>query len=228
MEEVSTVLSMILDEICKSSKLSKKQIEVDKLFKPGHDGKSRWVSRGEISENSILDWGKNGIARHGIYFGDKRYLWEKEGKNAITALRTVGRSYSEFYGKLRPIRTDIKRYHKSTGCVVCGSHSDLVIDHKNDLYNDLRVLNTSTQTIEDFQCLCNHCNLQKKQISKVTRKTMRRFAATKIQSLAIFDIDFIEGDESLDISNVNAMVGTYWYDPVEFMKQINKKLRNTK
>lgn len=226
MEEVSTILTLVVDKVCSLDKLSKKQMEVERVFNPDIEGKSKWVSRKEISENAILDWGKNGAARHGVYFGDKRYIWEKEGKGMIKALRTTGFSDNELYGASRPIRPDIDKYHKSMGCVVCGSHSDLVTDHKNDLYNDLRVLDRKTQTIEDFQCLCNHCNLQKRQVSKVTKETGKRIGATKIPSLAIFGVDFVEGDYSIDESDVNAMVGTYWYDPVEFMKKIKEKLIN--
>jgi hypothetical protein len=226
MEDISTILTLMVDRVCSLDKLSKKQMEVERLFSPDIDGKSRWVSRKEISENEILDWGKNGAARHGVYFGDKRYIWEKEGKGMIKALRTVGFSDNELYGASRPIRPDIEKHHKAMGCVVCGSRSDLVTDHKNDLYNDLRVLDAKTQTIDDFQCLCNHCNLQKRQISKKTKEIGKRIGATTIPSLAIFGIDFVEGDESIDESDVNAMVGTYWYDPVEFMKKIKEKMIN--
>ena len=48
----------------------------------------------------------------------------------------------------------------------------------------------------------------------------KRIGATAIPSLAIFGVDFVEGDETLDETDVNAMMGTYWYDPVVFMKQI--------
>ena len=117
-------------------------------------------------------------------------------------------------GASRPIREDIKIFHRATGCVVCGSHSDLAIDHKNDLYNDPRVLDSKTQTIDDFQCLCYHCNSQKRQISKVTKQHGKRIGATSIPSLAFWGVDFVEGDETLDTNDINAMVGTYWYDPV--------------
>lgn len=50
-------------------------------------------------------------------------------------------------GKYRPIRHDI---NKLQGYVVCGSLTDLVIYHKNYLYNDLRVLYKKTQKIDDF------------------------------------------------------------------------------
>ena len=205
-------------------KLTKKQAAVDALFKPDTEGKSEWVSREMIAEISILDWGKNGAARHGVYFSDKRYLWEKQGERSITALRTAGFSEDHLYGASRPIRKDIHEYHKKMGCVVCGSRSDLVTDHKNDLYNDTRVLDSKTQTIDDFQCLCNHCNLQKRQVSKKTKELGKRIGATAIPSYAIFGIDFVEGDETFDEKDINAMVGTYWYDPVEFAKKLRETL----
>jgi len=39
--------------------------------------------------------------------------------------------------------------------------------------------------------------------------------------LKSFGINFIEGDETFDINDINAMKGTFWYDPVEFMKNIS-------
>lgn len=201
--------------------LSKKKILVDSIFKPDLSGNSDWVTKEEL-EQTELNWGNNGAARHGVYFADKRYIWEKRGERSITALRTVGFSDDYLYGASRPIRKDIHEYHKKIGCVVCGSHSDLVTDHKNDLYNDPRVLDRNTQTIDDFQCLCNHCNLQKRQISKITKEKSTRIGATTIPSLTIFGIDFIKGNETFDITDINAMEGTYWYDPVAFMKYIKE------
>ena len=203
--------------------LTKKQVLVDTIFQPNLEGVSEWVSRETIS-GTPLDWGKNGAARHGIYFADSRYIWEKQGKSKITALRTNGFSDDFLYGASRPIRKDIHDYHKSRACVVCGSKSDLVTDHKNDLYNDPRVLDKDTQTIDDFQCLCNHCNLQKRQVSKKTLQQGKRIGATSIPSLAIFGVDFTEGDETFNPQDIYAMKGTYWYDPVEFMKQLKNRM----
>lgn len=123
--------------------------------------------------------------------------------------------------KSRPIRKDIVSVlKKRKKCCVCGRKSDLVCDHKNDLYNDPKVLSTKTQTIDDFQLLCNQCNLQKRQISIETKKTGKRYGATNIPMLKSLGIDFIEGDENFDINDINAMKGTFWYDPIEFMKNI--------
>lgn len=125
-------------------------------------------------------------------------------------------------GNTRNIRKDIKEYYKDKPCVVCGSNSELVCDHKNDLYNNLRVLNLKTQLITDFQSLCIHCNLQKRQISKKTKELNKRYSAKNIPQLSIYNIEFISGDENYDINDPNAMVGTYWYDPIEFVKQCIK------
>ena len=183
--------------------MSKRQA-INELFKPNVDGISEWIDKDSIIKfkNGILDWGNNGVFRHGIFQGDNRYIWEKYPlKGPIKKIRTVGFSNEYLYGHERPIRDDIHKYHKSTSCVVCGSQSDLVTDHKNDLYNDDRVLDIKTQTKEDFQCLCNHCNLQKRQIAKKTIETGKRYGATNIPSLAVFGIDFIEGDETFDKDN---------------------------
>ena len=214
-------------EMTSSGKLTQKQKEVDALFNPDEQGCSEWVLREKIAA-SVLDWGNNGVARHGVYFRDKRYKWEKKGQRRITALRTNGFSDNYLYNNCRPIRNDIHQYHKKMGCVVCGSHSDLVTDHKNDLYNDTRVLNAKTQTIDDFQCLCNHCNLQKRQVSKKTKEIGKRIGATTIPSYAVFGIDFVEGDETFDEKDINCMVGTYWYDPIEFARKIKEKIKENK
>ena len=203
-----------------SEKKTKKHEAVIVLFQPDASGCSDWVLRETIDKNEELRLSNNGAARHCVFFGVNYYKWEKKGKRKIEALRTVGINENILSGHLRPIRKDIENHHKKIGCVVCGSHSDLITDHKNDLYNDLRVLGSKTQTIDDFQCLCNHCNHQKSQISKKTKKLGKRIGATTIPSLAIFGIDFIQGDENFDDTDVNAMVGTYWYDPVEFMRRV--------
>ena len=56
----------------------------------------------------------------------------------------------------------------------------------------------------------------------MTRATGKRYSACNIPMLVAFGIDFIEGDESFDPSDVNAMVGTYWYDPVRFMEYVKE------
>ena len=202
--------------------------KVEALFQPDENGFSRWVSRANI-EASELSFSNNGNCRNGVFFGVSKYIWEVERgiHRRVERLRLNGLNPDIENQQNRPIRDDIHatlRDAPGACCVVCGSSSSLVTDHKNDLYNDTRVLHARTQTIDDFQVLCTHCNLQKRQVSKRTRETSLRYGATNIPSFAMFGIDFIEGDETYDPSDINAMRGTYWYDPVEFMNKIKEML----
>ena len=86
-------------------------------------------------------------------------------------------------------------------CVSCGSRSNIEIDHKNDLYNDPRVWDLYTQTLDDFQPLCKHFNDQKRQIVKKMKETNKRYGATNIPMLKCFGIDYIKGDETFDLND---------------------------
>jgi 5-methylcytosine-specific restriction endonuclease McrA len=123
----------------------------------------------------------------------------------------------------RHISKKVRDHYENRNCVVCGSYNNIVIDHKNDLYNDMRVLNTKTQTIDDFQPLCNHCNLQKRQISKKIKETGKRYSALNIPMVAMFNIPFTEGDETYDIKDINWGRGSFWYDPVDFINKCRMK-----
>ena len=199
-----------------------KKAEVYTLFKPDTNGWSDWVTRDDINatQNTSLKLTDNGNCRHGKFFGVKEFNWEKRVENnKVVALRLTGYDLVEKYN--RPISQTIRKEILKDGtCIVCGSHSDLVVDHKNDLYNNPRVLDIKTQVVGDFQSLCNHCNLQKRQVSKVTRETKQRYPATKIPILAPFKVDFISGGFDYDDNDTNAMNGTFWYDPVEFMRHL--------
>lgn len=147
-------------------------------------------------------------------------------KKKIILLRIYGLSDNVIL-RTRPIDEKIRNKMIKLPCVVCGSNSDIVPDHKNDLYNDDRVLSCKTQVEDDFQPLCRHCNLQKREVAKKTRMTGKRYGATNIPQLKNCGIDFIEGDENYDPEDPKAMVGTYWYDPVRFMDQLSKGVEST-
>ena len=124
----------------------------------------------------------------------------------------------------RGIRPDIRKYFKGKPCVVCGTYSAIEIDHKNDLYNDPRVLDPKTQKIEDFQPLCKHCNDQKREVMVKTKASGKRYPATKIPMLAGCGIPYLKGNETFKETDIHAMEGTFWYDPAAFMKEVFKRL----
>ena len=202
--------------------LTKKHQAIENLFKPNAEGISEWITRETIDTDEELNWGNNGVSRGGMLYHYDKYIWEfcrtnDKPSGKILKIRLNGINPEKANSLNRPIRADIHANHKKMSCVACGSSSDLVTDHKNDLYNDPRVLNSKTQTIDDFQCLCNHCNLQKRQVSKKTVELGKRYSAANIPMLSIFGVDFTQGNETYDKDDINAMVGTYWYDPVAFM-----------
>ena len=122
----------------------------------------------------------------------------------------------------RTIRKDIKKKVITKPCIVCGSSSNIVCDHKNDMYNDERVLSTETQIIHDFQPLCQHCNLQKRQINKKTRELKKLSPATDIPMLKPFGIEFINNIEKIyDETDTNLVENCFWTDPVKFMEYIH-------
>ena len=189
------------------------------------DGISEWKSIEQIRV-SKLKWSKNGNQRHGKFFGLKQYLWDtKRSKGrAVTHIRTIGLDPDEEKAKLlkdRPISKEIREHFKGKPCVACGSNKSVVIDHKNDLYNNPRVHNTRTQLISDFQPLCNACNLKKRADCRKTKEQNKRQPAP-FQLLQVGCPEFIEGDESFDEDGLG-MKGTYWYDIKQYNEYCRKK-----
>jgi len=118
-----------------------------------------------------------------------------------------------------PINKNIHKKITSLSCVVCGT-TKTVCDHKNDLYNDVRVLNIKTQSIDDFQPLCNHCNLQKRQVCKTEYQNNKIYSAKNIQRYKNYPFEFPWEKKAFDINDTNCKNETFWYDPVDFDKKI--------
>jgi len=119
----------------------------------------------------------------------------------------------------RPIDDIIGKEIRLLWCVICGTHNT-VCDHKNDLYNDERVLNLKTQLISDFQPLCNHCNLQKRQVSNTECQSQKIYSAKNIQRYNVYPFEFPWEKKSFDLNDINCKTDTYWFDPVEFDRKI--------
>ena len=202
--------------------------KVIKYFKPNKEGKSEWKSIDDLKKYSLLKWSSNGNGRYGIFFGVKKWKWDvkriRGPTSTITHLRLNGFNECKIDKLSRPIGTNIKKEHKDKPCVFCGTKTNLIYDHKNDLYNNPRVLNSKTQTVDDFQSVCNSCNLRKRAVCKKTRESGERYAASNIPHLKPLGIDFTRGDKTYDKNDPNAMVGTYYYDPVQFLEDAIKKI----
>lgn len=208
-----------------TSRKTKHQV-FKELFIPDEDGKTEWKTREDLIGN-ILELGNNGNARNNVLYGLSQYKWDiRRGKcNKIMAMRTIG--FSEEDTKNRPInkaiRTELLEKYKN--CIHCGGTKNLVIDHKNDLYNDPRVLNSKTQTINDFQVLCNKCNKDLKHHigQKWEKKHQTSFSAKKlgISAFKWDDYDYPWEKKVYDESDSRCQLNSYWYDVEEFHRLRN-------
>lgn len=205
-----------------------------------------------LKQYPSLDWGNNGIGNRWckkqfnyavIYSGKKKnkiysinmedtipqnilvdFVNEHKGERGIIGIYVFSVKDKGQIEK-RPISKKIRSHMLGRNCVSCGSRSDIIPDHKNDLYNDERVLSSRTQTIDDFQPLCNHCNLQKRQVSKNEKQVAKIYSAKNLPKYQIYEFQFPWEKKSFDIDSKACKEDTYWYDPVEFERKIYYYIR---
>jgi hypothetical protein len=206
-------------------------IEVSNDFK-------RIISTSEIKEKYRgLYWGGNGIGdrwankkfNYSVIYSKKTRLYSENSEDVIPKELLdeflVNNNGSGIIGvfvhskrlntQKRPIDKQIHKEITSKSCVVCGTN-ETICDHKNDLYNNGHVLNTKTQTIDDFQPLCNHCNLQKRQICRLEQENGKVYSAKNIQRYKFYDFEFPWEKRNYDKLDIHCKTDTFWYDPVKF------------
>ena len=236
------LVTSLVDSLVKSSEKTISG-EEDIVFKLSNNC-TTIISREQLKEHKQLDWGDNGIGDRWankkynytvIYHSKKTKTYSENDEDCIdeTVVSEFVQKNNEAKGIIgifvhskrtnvcnRPIRKDIDKEIKQHSCVSCGSHSDIICDHKNDIYNDEDVLNSKTQKIEDFQPLCNHCNLQKRQIFKNETKKNKIYSAKNFQKYKMFPFEFPWEKKAFDLKDINTKKDTYWYDPVEFNNKL--------
>ena len=188
-----------------------KCLKFETQFKPDEKGCTDWISKDNLI-SAGLGWGNNGVMRRGIFNNIDKYCWEKKPtRGPITHLRSIGYNKNPYLNK-HPIRSDILQQliQKYVCCQSCGSCKHLLPDHKNDDYNDKRVLNKETQLLTDFQLLCNSCNIKKARENKKNKEIGKRTPAPYLYTSIGFP-KFIEGNDDY-ISGIDAQKGTFWYD----------------
>tara|TARA_Y100000389_G_C17422002_1_gene497276 strand:+ start:128 stop:832 length:705 start_codon:yes stop_codon:yes gene_type:complete len=208
----------------------KKEEIIEGIFKPNKEtGISEWITREFIQTNYPRLMGNNGNFRRGICFGVHKYKWEmsrlnNKSTNKVLKIRTIGYYKNEVYK--RPINKEfrIKLFKLYKSCIHCGNHKELCIDHKNDMYNDKRVLNEKTQTISDFQVLCNKCNKDLKHQANVKEKKEGKIHSVKDFNLSAFSFDNFEypwerGIRIYDETDISCKMYSYWYDIEEFHRK---------
>jgi len=211
------------------SRTKKNSELVEIIFKPNaKTGLSEWKTREEIDKTG-LKLGKNGNIRQNTPWTNK-YLWEVKRKNdnelgKPISFRTIGFDKSKDE-KSRPIKKEIKEslLKKYSNCLHCGNHRNLCIDHKNDMYNDSKVLNAKTQEENDFQVLCNKCNKDlKHQANHKEKKTGKIYSVKNLNLINLkydkFDYPWEKCLTKYDEKIVECKMYSYWYDIEEFYRK---------
>ena len=194
-----------------SDRISKES--VDELVIRATDNFTKILSTNEIKDKyKELYWGGNGLGdrwvnkrfNYSVVYSKKQSALYSENDDDKIPIEVLAQFLQTNKGvgiigifvhskrinkQPRPIRKDISNKITSLSCVVCGTQNT-VCDHKNDLYNDIRVLSSKTQVDSDFQPLCNHCNLQKKQICIKEKQTEKLFSAKNIQRYKVYPFEF--------------------------------------
>jgi 5-methylcytosine-specific restriction endonuclease McrA len=217
--------------------------EIEELVIKLSENFTKVISTEEIKKYSQLYWGGNGVGdrwankkfNYSVIYSNKEpktysendddNIPETKLEDFIKNNKGKGIIGIYVYGirtkiSKRTIKQEISKKIKSNSCVICGTKSDIICDHKNDLYNDARVLNTKTQVLDDFQPLCNHCNLQKRQICKEEERNKKIYSAKNIARYNKYQFEFPWEKKVFDKNDINCKQDTYWFDPVEFDNKI--------
>lgn len=152
------------------------------------------------------------------YLGKKYILRRKKTKGKISSVQIIGLNKKQ-EEITRNVSKVIREELQDNTCCVLGIRSSvgMEIDHKNGRYNDADVLNTSTQTLDDFQMMSKAVNDAKRQHCKRCRETGKRFDAKVLG----YSVGWTSGDE-----NSSDCIGCYWYDPKTFNAIISSAFLN--
>ena len=200
-------------------------MSVPKSIDPKEQTKSELIIKGYLNERGESDL----IERHSLPAG---LAWTS-GDGIFRSDGSLGKKYKFF--RFAPLlnfsnqhsccwelspedEMMIRREICKRNCANCGTTKDIQCDHKNDLKNDNRVVaDLNTQTLDDFQALCRRCNIMKSRAKSVMMKTGKRYSALNLG----YTIGFTVGDDTMDLSDINWHIGTYWGDCDAFKKKLH-------
>lgn len=179
------------------------------------DGHSREVPINEIESMGLgfgngADWARSD-GPLGNLFNIDRIKGKKQG-NKIIAVQLCGYKKNRFNKHIsKKIRDELKK----EACRILYVRSDIQIDHKDGQKDDYGP--EANQKISDFQPLHRTANDAKRTHCKKCRATKIRFDAKNLG----YNVSQWKGPNEYK----GSCIGCYWYDPLEFNKQISEKYK---
>lgn len=183
--------------------------------------KSRWVSVSEFvwkyKELQLGNWWSwcrwsSSLAQEYIVEFDKSITpWNK-----IDRIRL---NWENEYHKLsQNIREDIKKEISKKRCIILWTNRSCdhktEVDHKDGRKNDLSVMNSKTQKLEDFQPLSKPANDAKRQFCIECKNSWLRYDAKKLW----YTVSIVEWD--LKYNEKLWCKWCFWYDPIAFRQKL--------
>jgi len=200
----------------------KKELFIE-LAKPDKNWISRWVNTSEFVDDysqlellNWLSWGRrsSSLAKKYIIEVDKT----KTSGVKIDRIRLNWFNNSKTKHITQSIRADIKKEIWKKRCIVLGTNRScdhkVEVDHKDGRKENLEIMNTKTQTIDDFQPLSKPANDAKRQFCKKCKETWIRYDAKKLW----YTISYTKWKAEYE-----KWIGChwcFWYDPIEFRKSL--------
>lgn len=196
------------------------------LAKPDINGYSRAVNISEFVGNysdlrfgNGADWARSSSLIAKTF--NVEFIKSDNVGSPTVAIKLNGFNQSLSKTHTQNIRADIKKEISSKRCVVLGTNRSCdhktEVDHKDGRKNDARVMNTSTQKLEDFQPLSKPANDAKRQFCKICKETGKRYDAKNLGYSVSFVFGGLKYDEEIGCK------GCFWYDVVAFRQEL--KLR---
>ena len=208
---------------------------IKKILNCDDSFKTKIIPRRHFS-GTILDWGNNGVGSrfargkldYIVVYHNKNYKVYSFKNNNITLEASeihnffkhnlipnqgiVGIKIIGLRPKLdnRTIPQSVRNHYRNKCCVVCGTSTNLIIDHKDGFYKNKQ------SSIKDFQVLCNHCNLVKRQRYKENCKHTNSLSVRTIPHLEIFQELFPEDSPN----------HSFWHDPCAYTQRIYDEIQN--
>ncbi|WP_081209743.1 hypothetical protein [Salegentibacter sediminis] len=199
------------------------------LAKPNEKGISRWVNTsefvGKYSQLELLNglsWGRRSSVLAKTYNVETDKTITPGVK--IDRIRLNGLNNSESSKLSQTIRADIKKEISSKRCIVLGTRRSCdhktEVDHKDGRKDNLEVMNSASQKLNDFQPLSKPANDAKRQFCKVCVQTGERYDA----KLLGYTVSYIKGSKLYDVSI--GCEGCFWFDPIAFRQAPTLKRNN--
>lgn len=193
---------------------SKREIFL-KCFPPDKRGRTRRVCIEELTEiyfefgpGNGCDWARS---RDGLgsEFIVKRY--DRNGRitnngNAVHYIELAGYNRGTFK---QTIPQEVRDFYRGCSCVRCHSKCHIQMDHKIGLKIK------TAKGVEEYQPLCQRCNIEKREWCKKCRRTGLRPDPREVLAGTWWEdcpVGWIKGNRKLDRSLENPCEGCFCYD----------------